>query len=139
MTRRVREWETMLNALRDAVADRPFAWGRWDCARWGAAAVEAQTGADFYAPFLGRYSSARGAARALRKFGHGTLEATFTAALGEPVAPAFGGNGDIVLTAGDAIPGARIGVARADGWADVVGDAGLVRLPRSDWLKVWKV
>lgn len=139
MSRRRADWEDRLNALRDAVAARPFAWGSWDCARWGAAAVEAQTGIDFYAPFAGRYRSARGSVRALRRFGSGSLEATFTSALGEPVAPAFGGNGDIVLAVGDGEPGLRIAVVRANGWADAVGDDGLVSIPRASWLKVWKV
>ncbi len=67
MTRRRDFAERLLVAL-DECRDRPFAWGRNDCALLACGLVEAATGVDYAAPFRGRYRPAAGAARALRRF-----------------------------------------------------------------------
>ena len=89
------------------------------------------TGVDLYAPFRGKYRSANGAARALRRIGAGDLDATLTALLGEPFHPSRTHRGDIVATADG------VGVVATD-FAWFVGDAGLVKVRRADWQKAWR-
>lgn len=129
---RLEAWEVALAATLDAWAGRAFAYGEADCARFVAEAVEAQTGQDFYAPFRGRYKSAAASVRALRTHGAGDLAATITAALGEPVHPAFAGRGDIVMMDGNA--GVCAGL-----WSWFVGEAGLEKRATADCQTAWKV
>ncbi|MBB4620123.1 DUF6950 family protein, partial [Sphingomonas abaci] len=67
------DWEARLAAYLEPLRARPFAWGRHDCSTFAAGAVEAMTGVDPMPEFRGRYSTARGSVRALRRFGAGTL------------------------------------------------------------------
>jgi len=141
---RAGDWEAALGAFLAACEGRPYAWGEHDCALFAAGAVQAMTGADPAAAFRGRYRSKRGAAKALRELGAGTLEATIDG-LFETITPAFAQRGDLVLHegavgvsagrfalfVGDALQG-------AEGGADVAV-AGLVRVPRAAWEKAWRV
>ncbi len=70
--------------LHAAVAARrgqPFQWGENDCALFACDLVEAATGVDYAAPFRGRYRTAAGAARALKRFVAGSRR------LARPAAP----------------------------------------------------
>lgn len=139
---RLPDWEARLSAYLAEVRGLPHAYGSHDCALHGANVVNALIGIDHGAPFRGRYTTELGAAKALRKYGAGTLEATFDAHL--PVIPiAFAGRGDLVMAEGS------IGVC-IGGDAMFVGAAGeqegLVRIPRRDrvtgatlWQKAWRV
>lgn len=129
------DWQERLADLIDANRQTPFQWGVHDCALWGADVMEAQTGADFGAPFRGKYSDAEGAAEALRTFGAGTLIKTFDRHL-ERIAPAFAGRGDLVAKGRGRT--AAIGVCIGSE-ALFVGDDGLVRVPRSEWAAAWRV
>jgi hypothetical protein len=129
---RIDGWDAALAALLDYWAARPFAYGEADCARFVAEAVAAQTGQDFYAPFLGKYKSKSGSVKALRTIGAGDLAATITAALGEPVHPAFAGRGDVVMMDGNA--GLCMG---AVAW--FVGEAGLEQRATAACQTAWKV
>ena len=129
---RVDGWDDALQAVLDRFAHMPFEYGKADCALFAAAIVEALTGHDFYAPFRGRYRSAAGSVRALRLYGAGDLPKTLTAALGEPVHPAFAERGDIVMMAGNA--GVCVGLKSL-----FIGDAGLVAFATADAGLAWKV
>lgn len=133
---RLPDWEDRLNAL---IADRrraAFAWGRHDCALWGADVVAALTGEDFGAPFRGIYDDAAGAALALRAHGAGTLVKTFDAHL--PRMPiAFARRGDLVKAVSEDRGGAIGVVVGSD--ALFVHDLGLVRAPRARWTLAWRV
>jgi len=115
-----------------SVGSLPFTFGSHDCALFAAGAVLAQTGRDFGEPFRGRYKSAAGASRALRLYGAGTLAATLTAALGEPVHPAFAQRGDIVMMDGNA--GVCVGAQSL-----FVGDAGLEPRATLHCQEAWRV
>lgn len=96
-----------LLAVLEERRDRPFAWGRNDCALFACDLVEAATGVDHAAPLRGRYRSAAGAAWALRRFAGGGLEAAAekiakSNGLRE-VPPLMAQRGDIVLL--DEAPG----------------------------------
>jgi hypothetical protein len=129
---RVEGWDAALAAFLDAWAGKPFEYGEADCARFVAEAVQAQTGADFYAPFRGQYASLAQSVKALRKIGAGDLCKTITAALGEPVHPAFAGRGDVVMMDGNA--GICMG---AVSW--FVGEAGLEKRATANCQTAWKV
>jgi hypothetical protein len=126
------DWDSRLAGVIDAWAKEPFEWGVHDCALWAAAAVEAQTGKDFAAPFRGKYTSQKGAAVALRKYGAGTLEATMTKFLDEPIPVAFAKRGDIVMRDGNV--GVCVGY-----YALFVGDEGLEQIAAMACQKAWAV
>ena len=132
---RLPDWEARLHAYLEEVREKAFAWGEHDCALHGANVVKVMTGEDHGAPFRGRYSTPRGAAGALRRYGAGTLEATFDSHL-EAIPPAFAGRGDLVLADGS------LGVCMG-GFALFVGAEGerdgLVRVARAKWVKAWRV
>ena len=66
---RLPDWADRLNQLVAARREAPFVWGKHDCSMWAADCVLAVEGRDIGAPFRGKYSTAFGAARALRRYG----------------------------------------------------------------------
>jgi len=137
---RYRDWEGRLaDYLRGCRAAR-FAWGAMDCCTFAAGAVRAMTGEDAMAEFRGHYRTARGSARALRRIGAGTLEATLDAKF-TAVPPALARRGDIVM-ADDGQGGGALGIVLG-GHATGIGaqgdHEGLVRLDRASWLRGWRV
>lgn len=71
------DWRRRLGETLAAAADRPFVFGALDCCLFAADCVIAQTGFDPVAEFRGRYTTARGAARILRRAGFANFEALF--------------------------------------------------------------
>ncbi len=134
MTRRP-DWEQRLHDHLAHCADRAFAWGEHDCALFSADAVLAMTDVDLAAAYRGRYRTAIGSVRALRRYGAGTLEATIDASLpSKPVA--FAITGDVVMV--DGMAGICLGaVAVFVGEAD--GAAQLITFPRHVWQAAWSV
>lgn len=131
MTARLPDWERRLS---DFLA-QPFAfeWGTMDCALFACAAVEALTGTHPYPEFPGTYSDRIGAARALRKLGKGTLEATFGQKF-EEVPPAFARRGDVVMAEMGAM-GVCVGAAAMF----LAEEGGLIRLPRATFTHAWRI
>lgn len=132
---RLPDWEARLHDYLDAHAGAVFVWGKLDCALFAAGAVAAQTGVDFAAPFRGRYSTAIGSARALTRFGEGTLQATIAARFSSmPIG--YARRGDLVMVgnmAGVCIGATAVFVGEED------GNSGLVRFARAEWSTAWKV
>lgn len=58
-----------LGAYLRAAARTPFVWGEDDCALWVAGWITLRTGHDFAAPYRGRYHTALGCWRLLRREG----------------------------------------------------------------------
>ncbi len=79
----------------EAVRDRPFEWGRHDCCCFAAGAVQAMTGRNPMAEFLGAYSDRESARLALREIGAGTLYHTMLTKFGRPLHPSRARRGDI--------------------------------------------
>ncbi len=140
MTRRS-TWEADLSAYIASCRERALEWGAHDCGLFFAGAALAQTGSDPGAPFRGQYTTELGAAKALKKFGAGDLESTLDS-LFEPIPVGQIQRGDGVWHGGS------VGVAMA-GYALFIADtllpdgelirAGLIRVPRSQWEKGWRV
>jgi len=134
---RLADWEARLAAYLEPLRLCSFQWGEHDCCTFAGGAVKAMTGVDPMPEFRGRYTTAIGSARALKRFGAGTLEATmdskFTA-----VAPSLAMRGDVVMSGG--LLGICLGT-----FAMAVGAEGeregLVRLPRPEWIepRAWRV
>lgn len=62
------DWRDRLNDLiRDRQGMAPD-WGTNDCLSWACDAIEAQTGVDYFAAYRGKYTTAKGALRSLKRF-----------------------------------------------------------------------
>ncbi|WP_294327034.1 hypothetical protein [uncultured Sphingomonas sp.] len=131
------DWDARLAAYLEPLRARPFEWGRHDCCTFAAGAVEAMTGVDPMPEFRGRYSTAIGSARALRRFGAGDLASTLDGKF-EAIPAPLAQRGDIVMTGG------LLGIAWGD-FAFAVGSEGdregLIRMERSRWIepRAWRV
>jgi hypothetical protein len=89
------DWPERLNDLLIECSNKPFVWGHHDCCLFAAHAVRELTGDDHTGPFMGRYRSARTAAKLLAE--HGGVRGIAGAALGEEIPPLTAGRGDVVL------------------------------------------
>lgn len=130
------DWASRLISVIDAADNKPFAWGKQDCALFAADCVQAMTGEDFAAPFRGRYDTALGSVRALKMMGYASLEEYVIAVLGEPINANTAGRGDVVMV--DTPEGKALGVV-AGIEAAVAGVNGLVLMPRDSWLSAWRI
>jgi hypothetical protein len=121
--RRYPDWEARLAAYLEGLRDQTFAWGKLDCAIFAGGAVEAMTGFDPMRGLRG-YRSEAAAARVLKDRGKGTLVRTVNAMF-ERVPVGLAHRGDLVLVA------LQVGQH---------GDReGLIRRPRAEWSKAWRV
>lgn len=128
---RLADWEARLSDYLTGVAGEAYSYGQHDCALFAAGAVLAMTGNDPAVEFRGRYSTAAGSLKALKKYGAGDLEATIASKFeAKPIG--FAQRGDLVMHAGAV--GVCIG---AD--ALLVTDDGLTRVPRADWAGAFAV
>ncbi|MDF0489213.1 hypothetical protein PX554_13815 [Sphingomonas sp. H39-1-10] len=131
------DWDARLAAYLEPLRLRPFAWGSHDCCTFAAGAVEAMTGVDPMPEFRGRYSTAIGSARAITRFGKGTVAATLDSKF-EPVAAALAHRGDIVMTEGllGICWGAALFAVGSEGERE-----GLVMIDRRRWVdaRAWRV
>jgi hypothetical protein len=131
------DWEARLAAYLDPLRLRAFAWGRHDCCTFAAGAVQAMTDVDPMPEFRGRYSTAIGSARALRRFGAGDLTTTLDSKF-ERVEPSLAQRGDIVMSGGllgICFGAFLIAVGRED------EREGLIRFDRHAWAdpRAWRV
>lgn len=133
---RVSNWETRLAQAVEAARDLPFAWGSHDCATWAFDVVrDLSGGADYAAQWRGRYTTALGSHRILRKLGWASLEAGGRALLGDPLAtPLLAQRGDMVLGGADPAFGICIGARAA-----FVGPEGLTFVPLSACHLAWRI
>lgn len=97
---RQHNWRSALAAEVERHRLVPFAWGRADCALFAADCVLAMTGVDLAADFRGRYRTAGGSVRAIRKAGYKDLPALLAALLPE-VHPVTARAGDVALVESD--------------------------------------
>lgn len=132
---KVEGWEQRLaDAIEDA-RGRPFAWGQHDCATWALDVRRALTGGPDVVTWRGRYRTAIGSHRAMRKLGWHSLEDGARALMGEPLQGIlFAQRGDLVLSQGDRAGGVCIGSQAA-----FVGLDGLLFVPLTDCCMAWRV
>lgn len=129
-------WERRLVAAVEAARDQPFCWGRHDCATFAFdLRRDIAGGYDVAALWRGRYRTARGSVRVMRRLGWSSLEAAGRALLSEPLHSVhLAQRGDLVL----ANTGLGFGIclgARAAG----IAPEGLLLVPLSSCALAWRV
>ena len=133
---RVEHWERLLAAAIDTARTKPFAWGTHDCPTFAFETRTALTdGDDTAALWRGRYSTALGGQRVMRRLGWTSLEKMGRALLGAPrTTVLLAGRGDIVL----ADSGLGFGICTG---VSAVGMApeGLVTVPLTSCRLAWAV
>ena len=133
---RIDNWERHLAEAIDIARVKPFAWGFHDCATLAFGIRSLLTnGEDVAALWRGRYSTALGSARVMRRLGWASLEAMGLALLGAPCeTPLLAQRGDIVL----ADTGLGFGICVG---ATAVGMApeGLMTVPLTSCRLAWSI
>jgi hypothetical protein len=135
-------WNTALAEFIHERLTSPFVWGQNDCCLFACDAVLAMTGVDLAASFRGKYSDTKSAYKLIKSYAGGGLSEFADKVAAENSIQEVGLNyatgGDVVLVTGD--QGDTLGVVELNG-RDVVatGPEGLMRLPRANWKKAWKV
>lgn len=129
-------WERGLAEAIEAARDRPFRWGRHDCATFAFDLRRAIAGGhDVAALWRGRYTTARGAVRVMRRLGWTSLEAAGRDLLGKPLASVhLAQRGDLVLADSGLGFGVCLG-ARAAG----IAPSGPVLVPITACTLAWRV
>ena len=93
-------WEVVLAEAVEAVRTRAFVWGVHDCAIWAFDLRRDLTGGDDTAAlWRGRYRTAPGAARVMRRLGWPSISYAARALLGDPLSDVrLAQRGDLVLS-----------------------------------------
>ncbi|MBO6886226.1 MAG: hypothetical protein JJ869_22005 [Marivita sp.] len=132
---RVEHWERLLAAAIDTARAKPFVWGVHDCPTFAFETRMILTGGeDIAAIWRGRYTTALGGARVMRRLGWASLEDMGGALLGEPKQSVLlAQRGDIVLSD----TGLGFGICTG---ASAVGMApeGLVTVPLTACRRAWR-
>lgn len=135
--KRVPDWRARFAAEMDQIRRSPFAWGGHDCLTGLAlASVRAMTGQDLRAT-CGRYKTAAGAYRAIRKAGFDNL-GDLVASVFEEIHPSRAHVGDLGLVPTTGEIGAGLVVFDTSGLITLT-ETGQGRLPRSDAIRAFKV
>lgn len=132
---RVADWPTGLAQFLKEKQHAEFKWGENDCCLFAADAIKTITDVDNATEFRGRYTTALGAARALKRYGAGDIKSTFTTKFGEPKGRLGATRGDIALVNVNSED--IVGVVFGDIY--VLSDIGLTTLPLSRALCVWSI
>lgn len=133
---RVESWERLLAAAIDTARAKPFIWGVHDCPTFAFETRMILTGGeDIAALWRGRYTTALGGARVMRRLGWTSLEEMGRALLGKTrSAILLAARGDIVL----ADSGLGFGICTR---ASAVGMApeGLMTVPLTSCRLAWQI
>ena len=133
---RVETWERLLAEAAETARAKPFVWGQHDCPTLAFETRMLLTGGeDTAALWRGRYTTALGGQRVMRRLGWSSLEEMGRALLGEPRPTALlARRGDIVL----ADTGLGFGICIG---AQAIGMApeGLVTVPLTSCRLAWAV
>jgi hypothetical protein len=142
------DWEGRLNDYLATVRKSGHRWGggenEVDCALAWAGAIEAMTDVDLMAEFRGRYASEEEAMSLIREAGFDDLASLLDDRLPRVPRPSAQ-RGDLIMVKGGALALAwgsdalAIGEARAVTGGPLLYPAGIVRVPRKDWRKAWKI
>ena len=126
-------WEAGFAAEIERARHIAFQWGVHDCAIWAFDMRRALVGCDAAQAWRGRYSTAKGALRVLRRLGWASHQDGATAIMGAPLAtPLLAQRGDIVLS--DEVFGVCLGVEAA-----FLSPTGLTYRPISECRIAWRV
>lgn len=133
---RLQGWELALSAAVAEAEARPFVWGVHDCATWAFDVRRALTGLDAAAAWRGRYSTAAGSLRVIRRMGCADMGAAVTLIMGAPLADVRQAQrGDLLLLVDEV---EALGVCLGHRGA-FLGQAGLTWRAVSDCALAWRV
>ncbi|WP_375698002.1 DUF6950 family protein [Pseudophaeobacter sp. TrK17] len=130
------DWQSRLADAIKAAREIPFCWGAHDCATWAFDVRRDLTGGeDIAASWRGRYRTALGAHRVMKRLGWDSLEAAGRDLLGMPLPSVLQAKrGDLVLGGTDPAFGVCVGAKVA-----FVAPDGLVFISLSDCSLAWRV
>lgn len=131
------DWPERLHAHIAAAGARGHVWGANDCALFTCNWIRAISGHDPAAAFRGRYSTAKGSLRALRRYGQGELLATFSALMPPPVARLKARRGDACALWTEA--GFALGLVADNRAVFLAPDKGLTLMPLTSLHSVFPV
>ncbi len=134
MTRRVRDWQSRLQACLAERRALAFEWGQQDCVLFAADCAGACTGVDPAAAYRGTYSDAVGAARLVQSLGG--MQAIGDAHLGARVSPRLARVGDIGLVLND---GRECFAVCIGAMWQAPAELGLCALPADQVTCAWRV
>ena len=132
---RKQNWFIALTQFIESRRYSPFIWGENDCCLFVADAVQLISGIDAAAPYRNKYTTAVGAARALKKYGDGTMAGAWSACF-EEIRPQDMGRGDVALIDVEGAPASALSFGNKL-WA--VSDNGLITVPRTEAFRAWRV
>ena len=135
------DWQSRLALAVEAARAVPFKWGEHDCATWAFDLRRDLTdGADAAATWRGRYRTAPGAQRVMRRLGWTSFEAMGRDLLGTPLPSVLlAQRGDLVLAAADpATADPAFGVCLG-AKAAFIGPQGLGFVSLSTCILAWRV
>ena len=132
---RIDHWEQALALAIETARAEPFVWGRHDCPSFAFETRAALTGGeDIAALWRGRYSTALGGQRVLRRLGWRSLEEMGRALLAVPLEHCLAAQrGDLVLARDPEAFGVVLGARAA-----FVAPEGLVSLPLRECRLAWR-
>lgn len=133
MTRR-EDWPAVLASEIEKAKNIGFEWGAHDCATWAFDVRCRLTGIDGAAAWRGRYRTALGSARTLRRLGVATIDGLARRFLGEPVAAGYAQRGDIVLASESDALGICLGSRAA-----FLAPSGLTFRPMTEIRYGWRI
>jgi hypothetical protein len=133
---RVADWERRLVQAVESLRGKSFSWGTHDCATWAFDIRRDLTGGeDIAASWRGRYRTALGARRVMKRLGWDSLEAAGRDLLGTPLPTVLqAGRGDMVLGGPEPAYGVCVGAKVA-----FVAPDGLTFLPLVTCSLAWRV
>lgn len=133
---RLPDWEDRFIEYIASVKDKAFVWGEHDCGMNFLNCCEAITGDDPCPDWRGSYTTELGMVRAVKKRGYDTVDALLDSRF-ESIPIGLIRRGDGVWN-GEAI-GICMGSYALFVGQEGDGPDGLIRVPRSEWLKGWRV
>ena len=139
--KRREDWPLRLDRVICAVRYRPFIWGDFDCCLFPADAVDAVCGTEIAAGWRGRYKTAKGAVRLLRRAGG--IDKVM-AGIGPEIPPLMAQRADVVALPASAAAaigettGLILGICLGDRIASVAPD-GLCFLPFALAERAWRI
>ena len=130
------DWQVRLAVATEAAREIPFSWGSHDCATWAFDLRRDLTGSeDIAALWRGRYRTALGAHRVMKRLGWVSLEAAGRDLLGTPLPSVLHAKrGDLVLGGTNPAFGVCVGARVA-----FVAPDGLTFLPLVSCSLAWRV
>jgi hypothetical protein len=142
MIKRHHNWNVKLAEFITERAHAPFIWGQNDCCWFANDAVLAMSGVDIAAKFRGKYDSKEAAYKIVKDYAKGGVVEFADKLLREhgvkEVELNFATGGDVVLVDGDY--GDTLGIVELNGREVLAtGLNGLMRLPRAQWKKAWRI